>query len=186
MKKIMLTLAALLSCAFATTVFTACGSDDKEDIIKPSVEEATPTQMALTFTLDATDDMTNYFDMVVTFDDGTGEKQEAFTALEWSKTLTANLPAIFTFSRKIRVKEDKRAALAAAETVEVTTHYHYAFKILDAQGQIIPEITGSKDVAQSMIVDTGAKAMERADAGVYDRTYICKFDVNGSRVVNGK
>jgi hypothetical protein len=37
-----------------------------------------------------------------------------------------------------------------------------------------------------MIVDTGAKALERADAGVYDRTYICKFDVNGSRVVNGK
>lgn len=180
MKKIMLTLAALLSCAFATTVFTACGSDDKEDIIKPSVEEATPTQMALTFTLDATDDMAEYFDMVVTYDDGTGEKQEAFTDLEWSKTLTSKLPATFTFSRKIRVKDDKRDALAAADIVEVTTHYHYSFDILDDKGQVIPEMTGSKDIAQSMIKDTGTRALERAQAGGYDRTYICMFDVNGS------
>ena len=106
MKKIIMTLAAVLCCTMTATVFTACGSDDKEEEPKPSTE-VTPTMVAMTFTFNATADMVNFFDMVITYNDGTGEKQETMTGTQWKKTLKVKLPASFSFSRQCRVKADK-------------------------------------------------------------------------------
>ena len=38
MKKILMTLAAVLCCAMTATVFTACGSDDDDDIDTPPAQ----------------------------------------------------------------------------------------------------------------------------------------------------
>ena len=45
MKKMMMTLAAVLCCAMTMTVFTACGSDDDDS--KNPAEDTTPKQVAM-------------------------------------------------------------------------------------------------------------------------------------------
>ena len=180
MKKIFMTLAAVLCCAMTTTTFTACGNDDNEEDNKPSTE-ATPTMVAMTFTFNATADMVNFFDMVITYNDGTGEKQETMTGTQWKKTLKVKLPASFSFSRQCRVKADKYDAMIATSKVTITSHYNYSFDILDAQGKVIPGMSDGNDLAHSSSDGSGTKVAERANAGGYDKSYAYSFDANGRR-----
>lgn len=78
-KKIMMTLAAVLCCAMISTVFTACGSDDDNNTPTPPAEDTTPKQVAMDYYLFTTEDMLNYCNVEVTYDDGTGTKTATLT-----------------------------------------------------------------------------------------------------------
>ena len=173
-----MTLAAVLCCAMTTAALTACGNDKEEEENKPTTE-VTPTMVAMTFTFNATADMVNFFDMVVTYNDGTGEKQETMTGTQWSKTLTVKLPASFSFSRQCRVKADKYDAMIATSKVTITSHYNYSFDILDAQGKVIPGMSDGNNLSQANSDGSGAKVAERANAGGYDKSFAYSFDANG-------
>ena len=173
-----MTLAAVLCCAMTTAALTACGNEKEEEENKPSTE-ATPTMVAMTFTFNATADMVNFFDMVITYNDGTGEKQETMTGTQWKKTLKVKLPASFSFSRQCRVKADKYDAMIATSKVTITSHYNYSFDILDAQGKVIPGMSDGNDLAHSSSDGSGKKVAERANEGGYDKSYAYSFDANG-------
>jgi hypothetical protein len=70
MKKMMMTLAAVLCCAMTMTVFTACGSDDDDS--KNPAEDTTPKQVAMNFVLYNTADMLNYCNIEISYDNGLG------------------------------------------------------------------------------------------------------------------
>ena len=173
-----MTLAAVLCCAMTATTLTACGNDKEEEENKPTTE-VTPTMVAMTFTFNATADMVNFFDMVITYNDGTGEKQETMTGTQWTKTVTVKLPASFSFSRQCRVKTDKYDAMAATPKVTITSLFIYSYDILDAQGKVIPGKSGGNDLTTANSEGSGKKVADRANEGGYDKSYAYSFDVNG-------
>lgn len=98
MKSYFMTLAAVLCCVMATTVFTACGNDDTENQI-PS----TPTVQAIqvVYEVKLVEDsqnyksFTNYVNTTVEYLDENGQtKAETVSGISWSKTVTLkNFPA---------------------------------------------------------------------------------------------
>ena len=67
MKKIFLTFAIVIYCTMVTTVLTACSSsEDTPEVVN------TPTFVQTTFTFSATQDMLDYCDITVKYNDGTG------------------------------------------------------------------------------------------------------------------
>ena len=126
MKKHFMTLAAVLCCC----LFTSCQKEG-EDTTKEEPQDNTPASVELSFTFFATADMLSFADIVVTYNDGAEDKTETMSALTWSKSFKANLPATFKFERKVSVKggytfEDKAYSYTMDQLVE--------YKILTAKG----------------------------------------------------
>lgn len=110
MKKIFLTLAAIVCCAMTTAVFTSCGGDDSTSGGGGGGDEqpdVTPAGVELyaSFTVDA--ETLTYFDMTVEYFDEAGNlKSEPMTSKAWEKTIMAPLPAKVGARLKIALKED--------------------------------------------------------------------------------
>ena len=132
MKKIMMTLTAVLCCAMTTTVFTACGSDD--DSSTPEEQSGdTPAYVEMTFTFWGTQDMLDIADMKVTYNDGTGDKTETVTTANWVKTVKAALPVSFKFERKVTLKEG--ITLNDDQTYSYVNTHSVEYAVLNAKGK---------------------------------------------------
>lgn len=110
MKKIFLTLAAIVCYAMTTVVFTSCGGDDSSSGggsgggDEPDVTPA-GVELYASFTVDA--ETFTYFDMTVEYFDIAGNlKSEPMTSKDWEKTIIAPLPAKVGARLKIALKED--------------------------------------------------------------------------------
>ena len=57
--------------AFASMLFAACGKEDQEHTTPEEPAEQVPAIVSMMYHLDATDDMLQYLDYTVTYDDGT-------------------------------------------------------------------------------------------------------------------
>ena len=71
-----------------TTMFTACGDDD-DDKIDSIIEQNKKVSIDLDLSMPLSEDMLKYCDIVVTYNDGTGEKTETPTTQNWEKTLSS-------------------------------------------------------------------------------------------------
>jgi hypothetical protein len=171
MKKVTLML------ALAATLFAACGKDDDNNTPAEPVQQV-PAIVSMMYHLDATDDMLQYLDYTVIYDDGTGEREEAVTSNRWEKTFAASLPATFTIKRRLRVKEGMHDALVAADTVHMTDGYGYAYQIFDSTATPIPGMNDSWSRAP-ISGASGARIAEHCEAGRLDKTYTLSFDING-------
>ncbi len=178
MKKVTLIL------ALAATLFAACGKND--DLTTNTPEEPVqqvPAIVSMMYYLNATDDMLQYLDYTVTYNDGTDERQESVVSNRWEKTLVAALPATFTIKTRIRVKEGMYDALAAVDTVHFTRGHGYAYQVFDSTATAIPGMSEIYD-APSSTVGPGARIAERCEAGDFDKTYTLSFDAYGVRIEN--
>lgn len=182
MKKIMITIAAIVCCAMISTTLIACGGDDsdKGGNGDPSVDK-TPSIVSMTFSSDVNADMLEYFDIVMIYNDGTGEKQETITTNKWTKTLTAKLPASFSFKRQIRVKANKYDALVAATKVTTTKQYSYVYEIFNAAGKPVDKADLYKSVSGS-VDGVGELVAKQVDAGKLDQNWAFVFNANGKLV----
>lgn len=142
-----------------------------------------PAIVAINFHFDATDDMLQYLDYTVIYDDGTGECEETVNSTRWEKTLTAALPATFTIKTRLRVKEGMYDALAAAESVNFTRGHGYAYQVFDSTATAIPGMNDSY-VYSSTSQGVGANIAEHCENGDFDKTYTISFDQDGNRIQN--
>ena len=72
MKKVLMTLAAVLCCAMTTTVLTSCNSDSSND---DAAYDKTPKYMMMQFDIDNTKDMLDYCTIELTIEDQLGNKK---------------------------------------------------------------------------------------------------------------
>ena len=113
MKKMMMTLAAVLFCAMTTTVFTACGSDDDDNDNKKPVDA--PTSGVMDCTLYTTDESLASFDYYVKYYDESGKIQSEKVVWSdqtnqqgkrtWTKKVVAKLPATLGILFEIKAKD---------------------------------------------------------------------------------
>ena len=182
MKKNLLTLAAVLCCAMMVTIFTACGSDD-DDNNTSKADDNTPKSVMLVFSLYATADMIDYCDVQVSIGNEKGDAKtmtlkksdlEAFgTNYVWNQTLAADLPATFTFTRKVTLKQniDDLANFSYTKSVD------YKSGLYNAAGNLISSNTPGTAFAKNTTV--GRTAADRINGGVLNEKYIFSFDKNG-------
>lgn len=101
MKKMMMTLAAVLSCA---TLFTAC--DKNNGGLTPDVEDNTPVAVMMDYSLTVGDDMLSTMDLTIEYYDANGAvKTEQMTQKSWTKSIKAQLPATVGARLKARLKD---------------------------------------------------------------------------------
>lgn len=201
MKKLFTAAVALICITMAGVAFTACGGDD--ETLKPQTPQeqeqpespyadpsATPVYASVAFSFMTTAEMLTYCDVRLEYNNGQGdsliiqsltqdmvdiEKDYSFT-----RQLNAKLPATFTFTRKITLKEGARETVANMEKISFTNQYKYTYGVLDIKYKIfarsfVPNETGGYPGKPS-----GTKAVENIEAGNYDKTITFNFDKDGN------
>lgn len=199
MKKILMTLAAVLCCWVTTTVFTACGGDDEIPEPKPIEQEeqespyadpsATPVYASVAFSFMTTPEMLTYCDVRLEYNNGQGDPLiiqsltqgmvDAENDYSFTKQLTAKLPATFTFTRKITLKEGARETVANMEKISFTNRYKYTYGVLDANYKIFASSFVPNQIGGYPGKPSGTKAVENIEAGNYDKTITFNFDKDG-------
>ena len=183
MKKVLMTLAAVLCCAMTTTVFTACSTDSNND---EGANDKTPKYVMIQFYMDNTADMVRYCDIEVTFEDEQGNKQSAklesgnFDA-NYVCYATANgeLPTTVKFSRKVTLKQ----SIDNLEKFDYTTRTKAEYGIFNAAGYQIG--IGETDVVGEAGTAKGAEVANFAqliNQGVLDYTCTFKYDEKGNLI----
>ena len=101
MKKILMTLAAVLCCA---AMFSSCGKVDPD---QPEAPDTTPVAAVIDYKFTVTDDLLNAFTLSVEYYDASGAvKTETMTSKEWTKTVkTTKLPATLGARVKMQLKD---------------------------------------------------------------------------------
>ena len=180
MKKVTLML------ALAATLFAACGKDDDQTTanIQEQPAQQVPAIVSMMYYLNATDDMLQYIDYTVIFDNGIDEIQDTVTTNRWEKIRAAGLPSTFTIKTRLRVKEGMYDALVAVDTFYVNHGHGYAYQIFDSTATAIPGMSSFYNAGASTHVGRGALIAEHVQAGDYDKTYTVSFDANGVKIEN--
>ncbi|MBP5338787.1 MAG: hypothetical protein J6Z14_05705 [Prevotella sp.] len=174
MKKILMA-AAALCCAMTTTVFTACGGDD-DDNGNTQKSDNTPAYAEMTFTFWGTQDMLDIADMTVTYNDGTGDKTETVTTVDWVKTVKAVLPVSFKFERKVTLKEG--VTLSDDQTYSYISKHQTKYSVTTAKGTTLKSGTAGALTKQTTSVK-GDKINLVITSGLMDASYTYDFDKNG-------
>ena len=177
MKKNLLLIAAILCCAMTTTVITACGDDDEDDNGKTEKPDNTPAYAELIFTFWGTQDLLDIADMTVTYNDGTGDKTETVTTVDWVKTVKAPLPVTFKFERKVTLKNN--VTLSADQTYAYVNNHEVKFKVLTANGMIFKDGTKGSWGRPTTNNLKGDKLNLVITEGRMDRSFSYEFDKDG-------
>lgn len=173
MRKNLLAFAAILCCATAATVFTACGSNDDNE---NSSTDTKPSNVAIQVSFTETEDILKYCDVSIEYNDGTGAKTESLTNTTWTKALTAKLPASFSIKKTVTLK-------AGVDLSTDSTTFKYAegfiinYRILNAAGDVVKNGAGTSSSKTS-----SAKAYKIAEGiknGRLSRNLTYVFDADG-------
>lgn len=133
MKKILMTLAAVLCCAMTMTVFTACGSDDDDNGNNTQKPDNTPVAVQMNYVVETTQATLNIVDVTVEYYDADGKIQsEPLTGEKWQKSIQHKLPA----TAGIHLKAPLKAGFDVenSEAVEISLTCGYDGYFVDAQG----------------------------------------------------
>jgi len=168
MKKVILTLAAVLCCA---SLFVSCKKGDN-----PDTPDTTPAFVEMTFSFYATQDMINYTDMLVSYEAGNEKNSVNQENLEWSKTVKVNLPCTIKFGRTITVKDG--AQLTPDKNFAYTTGFGVSYNFLNAAGQQVKRGgIASSSVSSSMKADKVAVLINN---GTLNSEFVYTFDKDGN------
>lgn len=176
-------LAAILCCAMTTTVFTSCGGDDDNETPTPKTteEDTTPKQVAMDFYFFTTEDMLNYCNVEVTYNDGTGAKTVTLTQDMVDEKLrykvhfvSHQLPATFTVSRKVTLKQ----SIDELQSFSYFTNgYTYVAALFNAAGKKLSELP--QYTANDPQAFPGDKVTTLINTNRLNHTYTFTFDTNG-------
>lgn len=173
MKKYLMGAAAICCMMISGVALTACGDDDEPT--NPT-EDKTPAKVTMKFEYTLSQDVIDYCDVVVTYNDGTGVKTETMTSTTWSKTVSAKLPATFSFSKKVTLKSSKD--ITQASSVKVERNYKYVYELLNAEGKTLNS-GNYADMGYSMTL-AGSGAAQLINNGRLDDSHTYTFDANGN------
>ena len=173
MKKIMMTIAAVICCAMATTVFTSCGDDDEKT---PSTDTK-PVAAYMEYKLEVGDQMLTYFDMTVEYYDSDGTlKTEQMTQKTWSKTVRAKLPV--TLGARMVGTPKANIDLNPQEKITYAYGYYYTGYAVSSTDLVVGNVA-SNGVSSSYDVpsDKVAEWIQRVAGGIAG--FQVAFDANG-------
>ncbi len=183
MKKVLMTLAAVLCCAMTTTVLTSCNSDSSND---DGAYDKTPKYMMMQFDIDNTKDMLDYCTIELTIEDQLGNKKSTVLTSEYVDvnyvayaTANGELPTTFKFSRKVTLKQ----SIDNLESFKYTTRTKAEYGIFNAAGYQIG--IGETDVVGEVGTVQGAEVADFAqliNQGVLDYTRTFKYDEKGNLI----
>ena len=174
MKKMMMTLAAVLCCAMTTTVLTACGGDDKDT---PGPDN-TPVAATMEHKFSASADMLKYMDLTVEYYNASGTVEKETITGDWSKSVTAKLPAKHGARVTIKLKDGVDVSKIDKVTLGYSTYYKgYC---VNAAGESVGS-TKSNEMSPSSVVPGNKieEYVERHKEGLVHYLYL--FD--GTTVV---
>ena len=182
MKKLMMTLAAVLCCGMIVSCnkSNTAQQDQKQD--EKEAKDTTPAFIKATFTFYGTEDMVAIADMTGVFNDGTGEKTEPIQTAEWSKTLQAALPATLTFGRTVKLKEG--VELSAEKSYTYSRKHGITWVLLNAKGEVITN-SGGFDNGGTLSPQTmnGSQIAVILESHRMDATHTYKFDKDGKYLI---
>jgi len=142
MKKILITLAAVLCCTGMMTVFTGCNNNPVTPP-SPQTKEATDVVMAYAFTIDTV--LQNRFNFTVEYYDNDGQiKMEAMNGLTWKKSVKAPLPATLGARLKIQLKEGLDPA--TMPKFKFTYSYTFTYQTKDKDGKDVSNLVSVNDI----------------------------------------
>jgi len=163
----------------ACAALTACGSDDDHknnpngnDI---EITDLTAVGVKVNFNFESTADILQYCDITVSYDDGNGVKTETMTAPKWSKTVSAKLPSVVTFIRKVTTKAG--VELKDVEKLDYTADYNYSYDVLNAAGEVLTSVSPTPVSNHQSL--SGAQVAALIREGLADQTVSIFFDING-------
>ncbi|MBO7589678.1 MAG: hypothetical protein J6T18_09690 [Bacteroidaceae bacterium] len=166
---------AAIGCMMTVAVFTACNKEVEPE--KPQ-KDTVPAKVSLTFTYMNTQDILDYCDVVVEYNDGTGAKTETVTSTNWTKTLTADLPVTFTFNRRVTLKTDKD--ITKADKISYTTGYSYEYEILNAAGESLDIMDSNRFTNSSSA--SGEKMVKLINEKKLDQINTFRVDKDGNKL----
>ena len=169
-----MTLAAVLSCAMTTTVFTACGSDDDDN---NPVDDTTPVAAMMNYSLTVGDVMFNYFDLTVEYYDANGKVQsEQITQNSWTKNVKAKLPA--TLGARLKVQLKSGVDISTYEKVSVSYGYNFMGYAVSATDKVVSDAVGhGTSISSDMKSDKVSEWLESHADGLVKFLYV--FDAKG-------
>jgi hypothetical protein len=184
MKKMMMTLAAVLCCAMTMTVFTACGSDDDD---KPS-DDNKRAKVGMIFDFQITDDMLKYCDIEISINNGAGQSDKKMVEASdikdglFTAKLSAPLPANLTLTRTVKMKAD--VDLTGVETIKYMRGYQYIAAYYNAAGQYLENDRHISYASLNLNPSSARvdKFEELVNNGSLDKTFSYTFDKNGDLV----
>ena len=129
MRKILMTLAAVLCCA---AMLSSCG---KVDPGQPEAPDTTPVAAVMDYKFTVTDDLFNAFTLTVEFYDAAGTvKTETMTSKEWTKSVkTTKLPATLGARLKIKLKDGFDSSKDAAFSAK--HYYGYKYNVVNKSNE---------------------------------------------------
>lgn len=162
-------------------VFVSCDRDDDfgtDNNGQQGTEEVKKaTAVALEYTNWVTEDMLKYCDIVLMYNDGTGEKAETITSIKWNKSFVAALPCTFTFKKTVTLKEG--IDMTSVEKVEIYKNgYSRSYELLDADGQLMKKGEVSSNL--SSMTPAYANFLEGIEKGSFNTTNTYVFDAEGN------
>ena len=137
MKKLTMTLAAVLCCA---ALLTSCGKNNPSQPDTPA-QDTTPVSAVMDYSFTVTDDLFNAFTLTVEYYDAAGTvKTETMTSKEWAKTVkTDKLPATLGARVKIQLKDgfdsSKEGVFSAKHS------YYYAYYAVNKSNEKVSKTT---------------------------------------------
>ena len=172
MKKYLIGAAAICCMLISGVALTACGGDDEPS---NSTEDKKPAKVAMKFNYSLSQDVLDYCDVVITYNDGTGAKTETMTSTTWSKTVSAQLPVDFSFSRKVTLKSGKD--ITKATSLTISRNYSYSYELFDEAGKTLN--SGNYTGTGSSITSAGSAAAALVNEGRLNDSHSYSFDANG-------
>lgn len=182
MKKALLFNAVVLSCMFlAPTFFCACDRNEEEITQKkdPKKEDPVPVKASLSITLEISQDVLNLCDVVIKYDDSTGEKTREMTEVSNSVNIIAGLPA--TFNVKVEATLKEGASLEGIDHVSITRNIRYSYHLLTADEKQIEGRGGSK-TSETQLAVGGDRFAEYITDGRYNKEFSVRLDSKGNLI----
>lgn len=169
MKKVILTLAAVLCCA---SLFTSCKKDSSGS---DTPSTSTPAYVVMTVSIPCTDDMLQYTNMSISYEAGNEKKTETVTSKSWSKEFKVKLPGTISVTRTVTLKEGQTIPDDAA--FAYTTGHSISWKLQDANGNDLK--SGGVSSVGGSASGKGAKMAEMIEAGKLNKNINYTFDKDG-------
>lgn len=171
MKKVILTLAAVLCCA---SLFTACNKDSSGS---GSQTAGTPTYVLMNISIPCTAEMLDYTNMSISYEAGNEKNTETVTGSSWTKEFKVQLPATISVKRTVTTRTDR--TIPADDSFPYAKGYSVNWKFLDENSKEIKAggIAGVNTSGSSK----GSKVQEMIEKGGLDISLNYSFDKDGNK-----
>ena len=203
MKKIIMTLAAVLCLAMTTTVFTSCGDDEEKttngqgqtgnDGDNEDLSTSIPVYAYANFVFENTADMLKYLDIEIVYQVNDQDPQifgpitetDVNEELKFGLKSAPQIPVTLTYYRRVKVKDQYKDTFASIEKFDFTNKIVFKWGLYDADRKLIPgnyidNLNGTYGTV------TGEKMLENMEKKYFDIVYTVTFDKDGSKTFSHK